>query len=417
MNLLRRRPRGLGSLLLRRAALGLGGVLLLLAVFTAGIYVDQGFPEYVPLLRVGAPPQGQVDRATMDQALRVIQAHYYDQQVDYGNLSAGTVKGMVQALGDPYSTYLSPAEYQGQQDQYAGRHAGMIGILVNYVNGYPVIGSVLPNSPALRAGLQTDDVILSVAGKSTQGLTQDQTSALIRGRAGTTVAMRVRNGATGPERDVTVTREDFQSPTVQSLRLEHDILYVRIYQFGDATQQEFDAQLKAGMPGAKGAILDLRDNGGGFVSAAASVISRFEATGEAFEQRGRDGRVDRTTVDGNDPAAQLPLVVLVNQNTASASEIVSGSLQARGRARLVGTKTFGKGSVQIDYRLDNGGDLHLTVAHWYLPNGRTIDKLGLTPDIPVTLSDRQGMFDVVQPDRGHTADAQLNRALELLAAQ
>jgi len=397
--------------------LGLGSVLLLLVVFTGGIYADQNFPEYVPLLRVGAPPQGQVDRATMDQALRVIQAHYYDQKVDYGKLSAGTVKGMVQALNDPYSTYLSPSEYQGQQDQYAGRHAGMIGILVNYVNGYPVIGGVLPNSPALRAGLETDDVILSVAGKSTQGLTQDQTSALIRGPAGTAVAMVVRNGATGPQRDVTVTRENFQSPTVQSLRLEHDILYLRIYQFGDSTQQEFDAQLKAGLPGAKGIILDLRDNGGGFVSAAAAVISRFVPSGEAFEQRGRDGEVDRTTVDGNDPAAQVPMIVLVNQNTASASEIVSGSLQAHGRARLVGVKTFGKGSVQIDYRLDNGGDLHLTVAHWYLPNGRTIDKQGLTPDVAIALPDKQGMFDVVQPSRGHASDTQLNRALELLAPQ
>jgi carboxyl-terminal processing protease len=347
----------------------------------------------------------------------VVQAHYYDQKVDYGKLSAGTVKGMVQALGDPYSTYLSPDEYRGQQDQYAGRHAGMVGILVNYVNGYPVVGGVLPNSPALRAGLQTDDVILSVGGKSTQGLTQDQTSALIRGPAGTVVAMRVRHGAAGPERDVNVTRENFKSPTVQSLRLENDILYLRIYQFGDTTQQEFDAQLKAGLPGAKGAILDLRDNGGGFVSAAAAVISRFVGAGEAFEQRGRDGQVDKTKVDGNDPAAQLPLVVLVNENTASASEIVSGSLQARGRARLVGAKTFGKGSVQIDYRLDNGGDLHLTVAHWYLPNGRTIDKQGLQPDVPVTLPDRQGMFDVVQPARGHAADAQLNRALGLLAPQ
>jgi carboxyl-terminal processing protease len=412
----RRGPLGPGGTL-RRAAFGVGSALLLVLVFTAGIYVDQTFPEVVPLLRPGAPAQGQVDRATMDQALRVIQAHYYTQNVNYDSLSTGSVKGMVQALGDPYTQYLSPAEYQSQQDNYAGRHAGMIGILVNYLNGYPVVGGVLPNSPALRAGLETDDVILSVDGKSTQGLTQDQSSALIRGPAGTTVAMVVRNGASGPQRDVSVMRQNFQSPTVQSVRMESDILYMRIYQFGDSTQQEFDAQLKAGLPGAKGVVLDLRDNGGGFVSAATAVISRFVASGEAFEQRGRDGQVDRTNVDGNDPAASVPLVVLVNQNSASASEIVSGSLQAHSRARLVGTKTFGKGSVQIDYQLANGGDLHLTIAHWYLPNGKTIDKTGLTPDVPVTLTNAQDMFDVVEPGRGHANDTQLNHALELLASQ
>ena len=127
--------------------------------------------------------------------------------------------------------------------------------------------------------------------------------------------------------------------------------------------------------------------------------------------------MDKTTVDGNDPAAHEPVVVLVDQNPASASEIVSGSLQAHDRARLVGTKTYGKGSVQIDYQLENGGDLHLTVAHWFLPNGRTIDKTGLTPDVPVTLASPQDMFDVVQPARGHANDAQLNEALELLTSQ
>ncbi|HEY4027267.1 MAG TPA: S41 family peptidase [Candidatus Dormibacteraeota bacterium] len=401
--------------LLRRGLMGLGGLLLLLAVFTAGAYVDQTFPEYVPLLQVGAP-RGQADRATMDQALRVIEAHYYDPKVDSGKLSAGTVKGMVQSLGDSYSTYLSPDEYRLQQDQYAGRHPGMIGIYVNYQNGYPVVGGVLPNSPALRAGLQTDDVILSIGGLDTHNLTQERTSALIRGPAGTPVAMHVRRGASGPESDVTVTRENFQSPTVQSMRLEGDVLYMRIYQFGNSTQQEFDAQLQAGQPGARGVVLDLRDNGGGYVSAAAAVISRFIASGEAFEQRSRDGQVDTTNVEGSHPATQVPLVVLVNENSASASEIVAGSLQARGRARLVGAKTFGKGSVQIDYRLDNGGDLHLTVAHWYLPNKRTIDKQGLTPDAPVALADKQAMFDVVQFARGHASDTQLNRALELLAA-
>jgi carboxyl-terminal processing protease len=403
--------------LLRRGLLGVGSLLLLFAAFSAGAYVDQNYPEYLPVLRSGPSAHGQLDRSTTGEALRVIEAHYYDPSLDYSKLSGGTVKGMVQALNDPFTQYLTPDEYRLQQDNYAGRHPGMIGIYVNYANGYPVVGGVLPGSPALRAGLQTDDVILAVAGRPTLGLTQDQASALIRGPAGTSVALHVRHGDGGPERDVSVTREDFQSPTVQSERVDGDVLYLRIYQFGDSTEQEFDAQLRAGLPGAKGVILDLRDNGGGFVTAATAVISRFVSTGEAVEERMRDGSVDRTNVDGNHPAGDAPVVVLVNENSASASEIVAGSLQAHGRARLVGVKTFGKGSVQVDYRLNNGGDLHLTIAHWYLPNGRTIEKLGLTPDVPTVLPDRQAMFDVVQPARGHANDTQLNRALAMLTGQ
>jgi carboxyl-terminal processing protease len=400
---------------LRRGLLSLGAVALLVAAFAGGVYVDQSYPEFVPSLQLGGQANGQLDRAATDQALRVIEAHYYDPHVDQGKLAAGSVRGLVQALGDPYTQYLSADDYRRQQDQYAGQHSGMIGIVVSFKNGYPVVSGILPNSPALQAGLQTDDVILRINGTDTHGLQTDQTSTLIRGPAGSPVTLHV--GRSNGERDVTVTRANFQSPTVQSLRLENDILYVRIYQFGDATQREFDAQLKAGLPGARGVILDLRDNGGGFVSAAAAVISRFVASGEAFEQRGRSGSPDVTNVDGDHPAATVPLAVLVNGNSASASEIVSGSLQAAGRARLVGAKTFGKGSVQVDYRLDNGGDLHLTIAHWFLPNGRTIEKQGLTPDVPVALPDKQSMFDVVQPARGHANDTQLNKALELLSGQ
>jgi carboxyl-terminal processing protease len=398
--------------LLRRTALVLGGLVVLLGVFSAGIYVDQTYPADVPLLRWGAPP-GQLDRGATDQALRVIQANYYDSHVDYGKLSNGSVRGMVQSLGDPYSQYLDPSEYRQQQDQYAGRHQGMIGISVNFAGGYPVVSGVLPSSPALKAGLETDDVILRIDGVDARGISQDRASTLIRGPAGSTVTLHVRR-ADG-EHDIPVRRADFQSPTVASVRLPGDIVYLRIYQFGDATQREFDDQLRAGLPGARAVVLDLRDDGGGFVSAATAVISRFVASGEAFEQRGRAGQVDRTDVDGNHPAAGLPLVVLVNGNSASASEIVAGSLQARARARLVGVKTFGKGSVQTDYQLANGGDLHLTIGHWYLPDGRSIDRQGLTPDVAVPLAQPGDMFDVVQPARGHASDAQLNEAIELLS--
>lgn len=392
---------------------GVGALATAAAVFLAGVYVDQTYPEYIPVVQLGARSQRDFDQTTLDQTLRLIEAHYYDAKVDRRKLSAGSVRGLVQALNDPHSEYLDPDQAKRQDDFYAGRYTGMIGISVIVRDGYPVIASVLPGSPALRAGLQTDDVIVRINGVDAHDMKSEQTSALIRGPAGTNVTLRVRRP--GVELDVTVARADFRSPTVQSARLRPDVLYLRVYQFGEATQQEFDDALAAGLPGARAVLLDLRDNRGGFIHAAVSVVSRFVESGVAFEQRSRDGQTDQARVDGNHPASGLPVAVLVNENTASASEIVAGALQAHSRARLVGAKTYGKGSVQVDYRLTDGGDLHLTVAQWYLPDGRSIEKQGLLPDVPVSLASKESMFDVVQPARGWERDAQLSRAVELVA--
>jgi carboxyl-terminal processing protease len=380
-----------------------------LVSFGAGAWVERSFPGTLPLpATLGA----QFDQAKVGQAARVIETNYYDAGVGGNQLSQGSVRGMVDSLDDPFSHYLTSEEYRSLQDAFAGQHDGVIGISVAFEQGYPVVAGVLPNSPALRAGLQTDDVILRIDGKDTHGLTPDQASTLIRGADGSSVLLLLGR-ATG-QFDVAVTRERFQSPTVESLRLPGDILYLRVYQFGDATRREFDGQLEVGLAGARGAVLDLRGNGGGRVSAAVAMVSRFVATGVVFEERGRDGRTERVSVDGDDPAATLPLAVLVDGASASASEIVAGSLRAHGRATLVGARTFGKGSVQIAYELRDGSALNLTVQHWYLPDGQSINGTGLTPDVAVDLSEPTAMFDVVQPSRGHAEDTQLNRALAVL---
>lgn len=389
-----------------------GVVVLVLVAFTAGVWVDQSFPGYVPNL--GGPRSGQIDQATLQQAARIVATNYYDPHLDFAKLSQGSVRGLVDSLNDPFTEYLSPSQYSDQQDAIASKHRGAIGIYVNYKDGYPVVVGVLPGSPALKAGLETDDMILAVDGKDVHGLKAEETSALIRGPVGTKVKLHVRRAA--GELDVVVTRSDFQSPTVQSYRFPDSVLYMRVYQFGTNTQSEFDSQLTSDLGGTRAVILDLRNNGGGLVSAAAAMISRFVPSGEAFEVRDRNGTVQRTNVDGNDPAAKLPVVVLVNGNTASASEIVSGSLEAHGRARLVGVKTFGKGSVQVDFVLRDGGALHLTIQHWFLPDGRGINGTGLQPDVQVELQNPTAMFDVVQPSRGHAGDTQLNTALQLLGS-
>jgi carboxyl-terminal processing protease len=384
-------------------------VLLVLLSFGAGAWVERGFPGTLPL---PAAPGGQFDQTKVRQASRVIESNYYDAGVAGSQLSQGSVQGMVDSLDDPFSRYLSADQYRSLQDGFAGRHDGVIGISVAFEQGYPVVAGLLPNSPALRAGLLTGDVIHRIDGKDARGLTAGQTSALIRGADGSTVRLLVGR-ATG-QLEVPVTRERFQSPSVESLRLPGDLLYLRVYQFGDSTQREFDSQLRAGLAGARGAVLDLRGNGGGRVSAAVAMVSRFVPTGVVFEERGRDGRTNQIPVDGDDPAASLPVAVLVDGASASAAEIVAGSLRAHGRATLVGARTFGKGSVQVAYELRDGSAVNLTVQHWYLPDGQSINGSGLAPDIAVDLADPAAMFDVVQPSRGYADDTQLNRAQAVL---
>jgi carboxyl-terminal processing protease len=201
---------------------------------------------------------------------------------------------------------------------------------------------------------------------------------------------------------------------VRSTIIGDHILYLRIYSFGASTASDFLIALNAGLPGSKGIVLDLRENPGGFVDAASAVISDFVASGETYELRGRNGTVERHDVSGNHPAPNTPLVVLVDANSASAAEILAGSLQVHQRAKLVGTVTFGKGSVQQDFPLADGADLHLTIKRWYLPNGTTIDHKGLTPDVTVTLASPNDEFDVFQAGLGYAKDTQLNAALGLL---
>jgi carboxyl-terminal processing protease len=396
----------------RRAALRGGAVLAILIVtFTAGVYVDQAFPEYLPYF--GHRSVGSVDLTELQQAIRLVQADYVDAgKVDSSKLSHSTVQGLITGLGDPFSAYFDPAAYKRLQQSYQGNYSG-IGIYLSFTTGYPVITGTVPGSPAAAAGLRAGDQIVKVGDKDMKGITSDQATTLIQGPDGTKVTMEIsRSGATF---SVTITRTEIHVPTVRSVEIGNQVLYLRIYQFGSTTSTEFASALTSGLPGKTGVVLDLRSDPGGFISAADDVISQFVASGETFELRDRSGTVDRHQVNGHPAAATIPLVVLVDANSASASEIVAGSLQVHHRAKLVGIVTYGKGSVQQDFELADGADIHLTVKRWYLPNGQTIDHKGLTPDATVTLANPADAFDVASPAQGYAKDTQLNAALALLA--
>ena len=395
--------------MIRRVAPRGGALLLVLAIgFIAGAWVDQAYPEWVPY--IGHRSAQRVDLTEVQEAARLIQADYVDGNVDPRKLAQGSVQGMVSSLGDPFSLYFTPDQYKRLLENYEGRYTG-IGVYLSFSAGYPVITGTVPGSPAATAGLKNGDQITKVGDRDIKGITADEVTPLIQGAEGTKVTLTILRGT--ETLTVTITRAQINVPTVRSSTVGDRVLYVRIYQFGSKTSDEFASALKSGLSGSKGMVLDLRGNPGGFISAADDVISQFVTSGETFETRGRSG-TDRHNVGNEHLAPNIPLVVLVDANSASAAEIVAGSLQVHQRAKLVGATTFGKGSVQQDFVLSNGSDIHLTVERWFLPNGVTIDKKGLTPDVPVKLANSSDAYDVAQPSLGYARDAQLNAALNLL---
>jgi len=396
----------------RRAALRGGAVLLILvAGFFAGLYADQAYPEYMPY--IGQRSVGRIDLTEAQQAASLIQANYVDSNFNATKLSHGSVQGMISALGDPFTAYFDPVQYKRLQENYQGKYSG-IGIYLSFGTGYPLITATVAGSPAATAGIQKGDQITRVADQDVKGFTADQATALIQGPDGTKVTLTVLRG--DQTLSFTITRAEIQVPTVRSALIAGHILYVRIYQFGSQTSTEFSSALSAGLPGTSGIVLDLRGNPGGFTTAADDVVTQFVTSGETFETHGRGGVVDKHLVGSHHAAPTEPLVVLVDANSASASEIVAGSLQVHHRAELVGTVTFGKGSVQQDFELSDGADIHLTVERWFLPNGQTIDHKGLQPDLAVKLASPADQFDVTQLSQGYAKDTQLNSALALLSA-
>jgi carboxyl-terminal processing protease len=388
---------GLAGLLLGAAA-GLG----------AGHTLDVREPAPRPSGQAGA-----LDTARLDQALTVIKTAYYEPNLDYRKLAEGSVRGMVASLGDPYSYYLSPDQYSRLERQDNGLYSGVgIYLSTGACSSHPVVSGIVPGSPAEQRGIKTGDVLLSIDGTSTSSLPAEQAAAGIRGPSGSSVQLALQRGDRTFQ--VKLIRASITVATVRSANLGGGTLYLRIYEFDTSTASDFHAHLEQGLPAAQGIVLDLRDNPGGLIDGAASVISEFVSSGVALELRGRNRPPAEIQVSGSHPAASIPLVVLVDSNTASAAELVAGSLAAHGRAKLVGTATFGKDSVQGDFPLAGGGGLHLTVRRWLLPGGRSVAGTGLKPDVEVRLGGTDDMFNVAHPPGGHALDAQLNRALALL---
>lgn len=333
------------------------------------------------------------------RTLEIIESHYAE-NVDKNAIFDGALKGMVSTLGDKHSTYLGGDLYKDFSAQMSGTYAG-IGVYIASTDEGILIAGVMEGSPAEEAGLQRGDILVSIDGTSVEGYQLEDVSKNIRGPVDTSVDLVVRRDS--EEQSFTVQRRQIHVPTVAGKMVDGtDVGYIRVAVFSDGTADDFTKEFtKLREQGMNKLILDLRDNPGGIVEQAVGVASNFVPPNSTIvSYTEQDGKVDQYTAQGTDDP--IPIVVLVNENSASASEIVAGAVQDMKLGPIVGVKTYGKGTVQGVFPVDSASAVKVTVAKYRTTNGREIDGVGIEPDVvvPLTPSDPE--------------DSQFEKALEII---
>jgi carboxyl-terminal processing protease len=416
-------------------------VVLNLSTSSYAGFIERIFP------RIGG--QASVDQISIAAAWQAIEQDYVIRGVPTAQGTQGAEQGIVQILHDTYndrfSAYLSAAQYQELNSTLGGRRDGSIGIAVEprcdggtecasgQTPDVAVIEDVLVNQPADRAGIQRGDVLIAVDGKPLASMGNDEITRIdtaaskVRGAVGMTVHLAVMRGTS--QLTIAVTRANLQIPSVYTQLFGH-VLYMQVTGFDTDTGSVARTQLQRGLAaGATSITLDLRQNGGGYVSAAQSLVSEFvQPTSTQKNVVVRKGRLPLNgdpngaqevvddTIQSGGLALTQPMAVLVDGNSASAAEITTAALHDYHRATIVGQKTFGKGSVQVDFPLPDGADLHLTVERWYGPDGESIEGNGITPDQSVVLANPDSRFQLDAQSAPASGDAQLQAALAVLGA-
>ncbi|HEU5004874.1 MAG TPA: S41 family peptidase [Candidatus Saccharimonadales bacterium] len=360
---------------------------LVVIFFFAGVAVGRGDIHLNGLSVKAASANNQLNFSSVDQVYSLLQKDF-DGNLDTTKLIDGAKQGLVAATGDPYTEYFNPTDAKTFNDQLSGSITGIGAEIGSDASGNIQVVSPISGYPAEKAGLKPKDLIAGINGQSTSGMSVDAAVSKIRGKEGTQVKLTIVRGNGNPF-DVTITRQKITVPSVTWNEDKDNIGYMKINQFTDDTvglAQKAANEFKA--KGVKGVILDLRGNPGGYLTDAVNVSSLWLDQGKTVVSERRGSTVmDTETATGNNPLKGLPTVVLIDGGSASASEITAGALHDNGAATLVGEKSFGKGSVQQVISLSDGSELKVTVAHWYTPNGKNINKQGITPDKSVSISD------------------------------
>lgn len=363
----------------QRIATILSVVALVVATFGAGFVVGQS-SDSTP----AAAQDSSRDEAfaPVFEAWEYLNTYYVD-PLDQEMLIDGMLTGLLDSPGDPHTDYMNLSRYTDARDDLAGSYEGIgASVRPDPDSGILTIVRPFPDSPAEEAGLLPGDQIITVDGENVVGLEQEEIILLVKGPAGTPVVLGIQRDGQEAVLDITVTRGRIELPSLEYEILEGDVLYVLLYDFSQDADEELAAILaEEDVENLNGFILDVRGNTGGYLDTTLNIISMFVEEGPIFIQRGQDGEEEIIEAYGNPIAPTVPMVLLVDGFSASASELVTGAMQDYDRATVIGTQTYGKGSVQTWRELSNGGGIRITIARWYTPADRSVEPDGLAPDI------------------------------------
>lgn len=339
------------------------------------------------------------------EALNLIRFEYVKKDIDLDKVIQGAIRGMLKALDDPYTRYMDPqALKREQEDMFLGRFGGL-GIIISIKDDQLTIISPIEDTPAYRAGIKAGDKIVEIEGKSTEGMGLDEAVNILRGEKGTEVILGIKRENVEELLEITIIRDIIEVKAVKKevMGRDNNIGYIRITTFNINTDPELKEVLNEFKKDSdiQGIILDLRNNPGGLLDSAIEVASKFIKEGSVVHIKDRDGIVATIESRGN-KYPEWPLFVLVNEGSASASEIVAGAIQDSGRGKLLGEKTFGKGVVQQVFNLSDSSGIAITTSEYYTPSERSINHIGIEPDI------------LVEPVEDSEQDMQLNKAIQLL---
>ena len=380
---------------------GFGAALVLMAVVYFG-------GQFLAQMNI-ALPFGMSTMAKIRQIEKTLDTYYvedYDKELAEELMYTGLAAG----VGDPYTYYLSADSLAEQMEKNSGHFVGIGVEIYAGDDGYIVVSSVTPGGPAEAAGILAEDKITEVDGESITGKTAADVSALVKGEAGTDVTLTIFRESTGEVLEKTVTRQDIQVKTVSWRMMDDNIGYIAITNFRENTYSQFKEALDMlEAEGMEKLVLDLRNNTGGLVKSAHEIGEELLPEGIMVYTMDKDGNREDTLCD--DVYNDVPLVVLVNGNSASAAEILAGAIQDTGRGQLIGTTTFGKGLVKRLFTLPDGSGLNVTIQKYYTPNGTSIHGVGITPDYEVELPEEYAQQTNIPAE----ADTQLQKAVEVLS--